>query len=64
MNSQTRNTIFNVVYRPPDGDLNVCENFFKKFLQIVLQLTKPFFLQEILILTSSTLKRTKKFKVL
>ena len=32
MNSQTRNIIFNVVYRPPDGDLNVCETFFKKIL--------------------------------
>ena len=64
LNSQTRNIIFNVIYRPPNGDLNVCETFFKKSFQTVLQLAKMFFLQEILILTSSTLKQTKKFKVL
>ena len=32
LNSQTGNIIFNVVYRPPDGDLKVCETFFKKSL--------------------------------
>ena len=30
LNSQAGNIIFNVVYRYPDGDLNVCETFFKK----------------------------------
>ena len=49
LNSETRNIIFNVIYRPSNGNLNVCENFFKKSFQIVLQLTKRFFLQEILI---------------
>ena len=44
LNSQTRNIIFNLIYRPLDGDLNVCETFFKKSFQIVLQLTKFFFL--------------------
>ena len=32
LNSQTRNIIFNVAYRSPDGDLKVCETFFKKSL--------------------------------
>ena len=32
LNSQTRNIIFNVIYRPPNGNLNVCETFFKKIL--------------------------------
>ena len=64
LNSQTRNIIFNVIYRTPDGNLNVCETFSKKSFQIVLQLTKLFFLQEILILTPSTLKQTKKSKIL
>ena len=64
LNSQTRNITFNVVYRTPDRDLNVCETFFKKSFQIVLQLTKNFPLPEILILTSLTLKRTKKYKFL
>ena len=58
LNSQTRNIIFNVVYRPPDGDLNVCEAFYKK----ILSGSNP--LEEILILTSSTLKQAKKSKVL
>ena len=30
LSSQTRNIVFNVVCRPPDGDLNACETFFKK----------------------------------
>ena len=32
LNSQTRNIIFNVIHKPPDGDLKVCETFFKKIL--------------------------------
>ena len=32
MSSQTRNIIFSVVYRPPDGNLIVYETFFKKIL--------------------------------
>ena len=32
LHSQTRNIIFNVIYRPPYGNLNVCEIFFKKIL--------------------------------
>ena len=31
LNSQTRNTIFNAIYRPPNGDLKVCENLFQKY---------------------------------
>ena len=26
-NNETKNIIFNVVYRPPDGDIDVCETF-------------------------------------
>ena len=44
MNSQTRNIIFNVVYRPPDGDLNVCETFFKKILSDSTTINKTLFL--------------------
>ena len=28
-NNDVKNVIFNIVYRPPDGDLEVCENYFK-----------------------------------
>ena len=40
LKSETRNIIFNVIYRPPNGDLNVCETFFKK----ILSANKTFFL--------------------
>ena len=30
LNSQTRNIIFNAIYRPPNGHLNLCEAFLKK----------------------------------
>ena len=30
LHSQTRNIIFNVIYGPHDGDLDICETFFKK----------------------------------
>ena len=28
-NSESKNIIFNVVYRPSDGDINVCESYLK-----------------------------------
>ena len=28
-NSDSKNIIFNVAYRPSDGDINVCESYFK-----------------------------------
>ena len=28
-NNNSKNIIFNVVYRPPDSDIYVCENYFK-----------------------------------
>ena len=56
LNSQTRNIIFNVVYRSPDGDLSISKTFFKKILSDSTTVNKLFFLLEILILTSSTLK--------
>ena len=31
-NDESKNIIFNVVYRPPDGDTGVCENYFKNIL--------------------------------
>ena len=43
LNSQTRN-IFNVISRPPNGDLNVCETFFKKILSDSSTVNKTFFL--------------------
>ena len=64
LNSQSRNIIFNVIYRPPDGDLKVSETFFKNILSDSAIVNKTFFLHEILILTSSTLKRAKKSEVL
>ena len=27
--SESKNIIFNAVYRPVDGDIDVCENYFK-----------------------------------
>ena len=44
LNSQAGNIIFNVVYRSPDGDLNVCETFFKKILSDSATINKTFFL--------------------
>ena len=44
LNSQTRNIIFNLIYRPLDGDLNVCETFFKKILSDSTTVKKTFFL--------------------
>ena len=38
--------MFNVVYRSPDGDLNVCENFFRKILSDSTTVNKTFFLPE------------------
>ena len=46
LNIQTSNIIVNVVYRPPDGHLNVCETFFKKFLSDSTIVNKTFFLAE------------------
>ena len=43
-NNQTRNITFNVVYRPPDGDLNLCEKLFKKILSDSTTVNKIFFL--------------------
>ena len=31
-NNDVKNMIFNIVYRPPDGDLEVCENYFQSIL--------------------------------
>ena len=42
LNSQTRNIIFNVIYRPPNDDLNACETFFKKILSDSTTVNKPF----------------------
>ena len=44
LNSQTRNIIFNVIYRSPNGDLNVCETFFKKVISDSSTVNKTFFL--------------------
>ena len=44
LSGQTRNIIFNVVYRPPDGDLNKCETLFKKILLDSTIVSKTFFL--------------------
>ena len=44
LNNQTRNIIFNVIYRPPNGHLNVCETFFKKILSDSSTVNKTFFL--------------------
>ena len=44
LNSQTRNIIFNAIYRPPNGDLNVCKTFFKNILSDSTTVNKTFFL--------------------
>ena len=31
-NNDVKNIIFNIVHRPPDGDLQVCENYFQSIL--------------------------------
>ena len=31
-NNDVKIIIFNIVYRPPDGDLEVCENYFQSIL--------------------------------
>ena len=61
LNSQTRNIIFNVIYRPPNGGLNVCETFFKNILSDSTTVNKTFFLAGDF---NMTLKQTKKPKVL
>ena len=43
LNSETRNIIFNVIYRPPNSDLKVCETFFKKILKDGTTVNKTFF---------------------
>ena len=44
LNSQTRNTVFNHVYKPSDGNLHVCKTFFKKILSESAAVSKTFFL--------------------
>ena len=44
LNSQTRNTIFNHVYKPSDGNLHVCKTFLKKILSESAAVSKTFFL--------------------
>ena len=44
LNSQTRNIIFNMTYRSPNSDLNVCGTFFKKTLSDSTTVNKTFFL--------------------
>ena len=44
LNSQTRNIIFNHVYKPSDGNLHVCKTFFKKILSESAAVSKTFFL--------------------
>ena len=48
LNSQTRNIIFNLIYRPPNGGFNVCETVFKKDLSGSTTVHKIFFLAELL----------------
>ena len=43
LNSETRNIIFNVIYRPPNSDLKVCETFFKNILADGTTVNKIFF---------------------
>ena len=31
-NNNVKNIIFNIVYRPPDGDLEVCKSYFHSIL--------------------------------
>ena len=64
MNSQTRNIICNVIYRPPDGDLNVCETFFKKILSDSTTVNKTSFLTgdfDINLLEFETNKKVQSF---
>ena len=56
--------IFNVVYRPPDGDLNVCETFFKKILSNSTTVNKTVFLAEDFNINLLDFETNKKSKVL
>ena len=44
VNDHTKNIIINVVYRPPDGDLSICETFFRKILSENSNANKTLFL--------------------
>ena len=44
LNSQTRNIIFNAICRSPNGNLNVCETFFKNIFFDSTTANKTFFL--------------------
>ena len=53
-----------MVYRPPDGDLNVCETFFKKILSDSTIVNKTFFLAEdfnVNLLDFETSKKVQRF---
>ena len=60
LNIQTRNIIFDVVYRPPDSDFNVCEPFFKKILSDSTTVNKTFFLASDFNINLLDLKTNKK----
>ena len=64
LNSQTRNIIFNVIYRPPNGDLNVCETFFKKILSDITTVNNTFFLAGDFNINLLGFETNKKSKVL
>ena len=79
LNSQTRNIIFNVIYRPPNGDLSVCEKkikkrdekffqkkgcFFKKTLSDSTTNRKAFFFEGKFNINLLDFEKIKKFKVL
>ena len=64
LNSQTRNIIFNVAYRPSDGNLNVCVTFLKNKIFHSTSVDKTFFLTgdfNINLLDFETNKRVESF---
>ena len=61
LDSQTRNIIFNAVHRPLDGNLIVCETFFKKIFSDSTIISKSFFLAEDIRLDFETNKNVQIF---
>ena len=67
INDQSKNIIFNVVYRPPDEDLNKSETFFRNILSENNKANKTLFLAgdfNINILDYEKKVKVKKFKIL
>ena len=64
INDESKNIIFNVVYRPPDGDLNISENFFRNILSENNKANKTLFLTGDFNINVLDYENNKKSKIL